>query len=138
MFLPIGYNEFRNLRFAPLAQLDRAFGYGPEGRGFESLRARQSNRAGICLLCCFLDKGLRDSTGAACHLQAKKHPVNGFSAPRAGGGTAPVQPANPSGRAKSPHTSQSLAAIFYCIKSTYHAFRRCSSFSKRTRFFCMS
>ena len=24
-----------------MAQLDRAFGYGPEGRGFESLRARQ-------------------------------------------------------------------------------------------------
>ena len=27
-------------KIAPLAQLDRAFGYGPEGRGFESLRAR--------------------------------------------------------------------------------------------------
>ena len=26
---------------APLAQLDRASGYGPEGRGFESLRAYQ-------------------------------------------------------------------------------------------------
>ena len=25
--------------YAPLAQLDRASGYGPEGRGFESLRA---------------------------------------------------------------------------------------------------
>ena len=28
----------RNVR---LAQLDRAFGYGPKGRGFESLKARQ-------------------------------------------------------------------------------------------------
>ena len=28
-------------RHAPLAQLDRASGYGPEGRGFESLRAYQ-------------------------------------------------------------------------------------------------
>ena len=28
---------------APLAQLDRASGYGPEGRGFESLRAYQSH-----------------------------------------------------------------------------------------------
>ena len=27
---------------APLAQLDRASGYGPEGRGFESLGARQT------------------------------------------------------------------------------------------------
>ena len=27
---------------APLAQLDRASGYGPEGRGFESLRAYQN------------------------------------------------------------------------------------------------
>ena len=25
---------------APLAQLDRAFGYGPKGRGFESPKAR--------------------------------------------------------------------------------------------------
>ena len=28
---------------APLAQLDRASGYGPEGRGFESLTACQKN-----------------------------------------------------------------------------------------------
>ena len=30
-----------SLRHAPLAQLDRASGYGPEGRGFESLTACQ-------------------------------------------------------------------------------------------------
>ena len=30
------------VRHAPLAQLDRASGYGPEGRGFESLMACQS------------------------------------------------------------------------------------------------
>ena len=29
------------LIFAPLAQLDRASGYGPEGRGFEFCTARQ-------------------------------------------------------------------------------------------------
>ncbi len=29
--------------YAPLAQLDRASGYGPEGRGFESLRAYQNH-----------------------------------------------------------------------------------------------
>ena len=28
--------------YAPLAQLDRASGYGPEGRGFESLTAYQT------------------------------------------------------------------------------------------------
>ncbi len=28
-----------NIICAPLAQLDRASGFGPEGRGFESLRA---------------------------------------------------------------------------------------------------
>ena len=27
---------------APVAQLDRAFGYEPKGRGFESRRARQN------------------------------------------------------------------------------------------------
>ncbi len=31
-------------RHAPLAQLDRASGYGPEGRGFESLTAYQKPR----------------------------------------------------------------------------------------------
>ena len=30
-----------SVRYAPLAQLDRASGYGPEGRGFESLTAYQ-------------------------------------------------------------------------------------------------
>ena len=32
------------MRYAPLAQLDRASGYGPEGRGFESLTACQKAR----------------------------------------------------------------------------------------------
>ncbi len=32
--------ECKCIRNAPLAQLDRAFGYGPKGRGFESLKAR--------------------------------------------------------------------------------------------------
>jgi hypothetical protein len=32
------YNQ-KNIRIAPLAQLDRASGYEPEGREFESLRA---------------------------------------------------------------------------------------------------
>ena len=31
---------FYTLAAAPVAQLDRASGYGPEGRGFESLQAR--------------------------------------------------------------------------------------------------
>src|SRR5713226_1269046 len=39
------YNQFaaeKLPRIAPLAQLDRASGYEPEGREFESLRARHS------------------------------------------------------------------------------------------------
>ena len=32
-----------SMRHAPLAQLDRASGYGPEGRGFESLTACQKD-----------------------------------------------------------------------------------------------
>ena len=37
----------RTLREAhgPLAQLDRASGYGPEGRGFESLKVRHRGRS---------------------------------------------------------------------------------------------
>ena len=31
------------MRHAPLAQLDRASGYGPEGRGFESLTEYQKS-----------------------------------------------------------------------------------------------
>ncbi len=31
---------FYTLAAAPVAQLDRASGYGPEGRGFDSLQAR--------------------------------------------------------------------------------------------------
>jgi len=36
-----------------------------------------------------------DSKGAAWRRQAKNHPVNGFLAPRAGGGTGPVPPGIP-------------------------------------------
>src|ERR1051326_4800626 len=34
-------------RFAPVAQLDRATGFEPVGRGFDSLRAHHSTRLGI-------------------------------------------------------------------------------------------
>ena len=40
-FLPRCANIARRLKNAPLAQLDRVSGYGPEGRGFESLKACQ-------------------------------------------------------------------------------------------------
>ena len=36
------YNAYSGSQGAPLAQLDRASGYEPEGREFESLRARHS------------------------------------------------------------------------------------------------
>ena len=34
----------------PLAQLDRAFGYEPKGRGFESLKARQQETVTVMWL----------------------------------------------------------------------------------------
>ena len=37
------YSQIQNVR---LAQLDRAFGYGPKGRGFESSNARYYENAG--------------------------------------------------------------------------------------------
>ena len=40
--------KFRNLKHAPVAQLDRVGGFEPLGRGFESLRVRhiiQSNNS---------------------------------------------------------------------------------------------
>src|SRR5205823_6294959 len=47
----IRYNQdlhlFTHNSTAPLAQLDRASGYEPEGREFESLRARHSSLPGI-------------------------------------------------------------------------------------------
>jgi hypothetical protein len=50
-----GYNRFSSLQLlvAPLAQLDRASGYEPEGREFESLRAHHLRQClahfnGIC------------------------------------------------------------------------------------------
>ena len=33
-----------NILYAPVAQLDRVFGYEPKGRGFESLLAYQEHR----------------------------------------------------------------------------------------------
>ena len=44
--------------FVPLAQLDRASGYGPEGRGFESSAARQvpCGFSKICMVFCFSQK----------------------------------------------------------------------------------
>ena len=39
-------------RHAPLAQLNRASGYGPEGRGFESLTAYQSGMQAMMQVAC--------------------------------------------------------------------------------------
>ena len=38
------YYNNRAVRPAPVAQLDRVFGYEPKGRGFESLLARHQNQ----------------------------------------------------------------------------------------------
>ncbi len=39
--------------FAPVAQLDRVFGYEPKGQGFESLLARQNDSNAFALLSFF-------------------------------------------------------------------------------------
>lgn len=36
------------VRSAPVAQLDRVSGYGPEGWGFDSFRARQIQSTSLC------------------------------------------------------------------------------------------
>ena len=38
------------MKTVPVAQLDRASGYGPEGRGFESLQVRQYFGGGVAQL----------------------------------------------------------------------------------------
>ena len=48
--------ECKCIRNAPLAQLDRAFGYGPKGRGFESLKARHVGAKFALLRLIFLHK----------------------------------------------------------------------------------
>ena len=49
-------------QYAPLAQLDRAFGYEPKGQGFESLAARQKRSDTLVLLLfLFFYNFLRDS-----------------------------------------------------------------------------
>ena len=42
-FLYLLYNYKRNQENAPIAQLDRAFGYGPKGCGFDSYWAHHFN-----------------------------------------------------------------------------------------------
>ena len=45
---------FWQLKNAPIAQLDRASGYGPEGREFESSSARQKEKSHIVWLFLFV------------------------------------------------------------------------------------
>ena len=56
------YSQIQNVR---LAQLDRAFGYGPKGRGFESSNARHiKNGTGHKVLSHFLFESGRTRTGS--------------------------------------------------------------------------
>ena len=41
------YNKLVKIRHAPIAQLDRVFGYEPKGRGFESLLACQPSTSAL-------------------------------------------------------------------------------------------
>jgi len=46
------------------------------------------------------------------HAEAKNHPVNGFSAPRAGGGTAPVPPGIPPSPPNAKGTPKGVSFVF--------------------------
>ena len=48
----------RNRTFAPVAQLDRVFGYEPKGQGFESLPARQNKQYTFRCAACFFVRGV--------------------------------------------------------------------------------
>ena len=49
----------RGIFFVPVAQLDRAPGYGPGGREFESSRARRERLVGFCPLTFFVFRRFR-------------------------------------------------------------------------------
>ena len=62
------------MKYAPVAQLDRASGYGPEGLGFESLRAYHflvltSLKAPVLRLFCFTPLIHHDTQFSALTLQ---------------------------------------------------------------------
>ena len=55
--------------YAPVAQLDRVFGYEPKGRGFESLPVCHEKRVHFCVLSfCFMIKKGRDSNKEGANL----------------------------------------------------------------------
>ena len=56
-FFPCRVVPLQSQPHAPLAQLDRASGYGPEGRGFESLTACQNSRYRFCGIGSFVIQG---------------------------------------------------------------------------------
>ena len=60
--------------------------------------------------CCIKEGGVRRARPEPA--EAKNHPVNGFSAPRAGAGTAPVPGANPSFSAIYVHNSNVVHVVF--------------------------
>ena len=57
------YNiKVRKNAYVPLAQPDRVFGYEPKGRGFESLKARQTKQGDIHWISpCFVFRSLYDA-----------------------------------------------------------------------------
>lgn len=52
--------KFSEMRFAPVAQLDRVTGYEPVGRGFESLPAYQKDPVALAAGSFFLLPGASD------------------------------------------------------------------------------
>ncbi len=73
-----GYNRLR----APVAQLDRASGFEPEGREFESLRARHLNSLPFTELANYLEnylkfRGARDGCEVLAQVSARRNVKGG-------------------------------------------------------------
>ena len=63
--------------YAPVAQLDRVFGYEPKGRGFESLSAYQKTvQAFACTVFLHIQKGMRTPKGVC--VEAVQKPRKAF------------------------------------------------------------
>ena len=74
------------------------------------LRHEKEIALAVSFSCCIKEGGMRRTRPQPA--EAKNHPVKGFSAPRAGAGTAPVPGSNPSFSAIYVHNSNVVHVVF--------------------------
>ena len=107
---------------APVAQLDRVSGYEPEGRRFESFRARQKSERPSIAVAFFMALGIRTSdihVGSTISPGAKLNVAAQRRRPRRGGGQDARS--NPSGRAKKMKRSSIADGLFLaCPRHSCH------------------